>query len=77
VSPISTPRRSISASLWSVASFTVTPPTRTGSSTANGVIAPVRPTLTWISSSLVVCSSDGSLYAIAQRGAFAVLPSSA
>ena len=37
--------------------------------TANGVTRPVRPTLTWMSSSLVVTSSGGYLNAIAQRGA--------
>ena len=34
---------------------------RTGSSTANGVTAPVRPTLTWMSRSTVDCSSGGNL----------------
>ena len=61
VSPISTPLRTTSSALCSVAIEIVTPPTRTGSSTANGVTAPVRPTLTWMSRSLVVCSSAGNL----------------
>ena len=38
------PLRAISSSLWSVARETVTPPTCTGSSSATGVSAPVRPT---------------------------------
>ena len=46
VSPMSTPLRSTSSALCSVAIEIVTPPTRTGSSTAKGVTAPVRPTLT-------------------------------
>ena len=61
VSPMSTPLRSTSSALCSVAIEIVTPPTRTGSSTANGVTAPVRPTLTWMSLSRVVCSSAGNL----------------
>ena len=52
-----------------------TPATLTGSSTANGVTRPVRPTLTRMSSSLVVTSSGGYLKAIAQRGARLVDPS--
>ena len=39
-------RRATSCSLCSVAIWTVVPLSRTGSSTANGVTAPVRPTLT-------------------------------
>ena len=54
---------------------TVEPLTLTGSITANGVTRPVRPTFTRISSSRVVTSSGGYLYAIAQRGARLVLPS--
>ena len=72
---MSTPALDPSA-LWSVAIDTVTPPTRTGSSTAKGVTAPVRPTLTMMSLSRVVCSSAGNLYAIAHLGNFDVLPSS-
>ena len=37
------------------------PPTNTGSSTANGVVRPVRPTDTWMSRSTVVRSSGGNL----------------
>ncbi len=47
---------------------------KTGSSTATGVIAPVRPTLTRISRTRVLFSSGGYLKAIAQRGLRAVLP---
>ena len=66
---------STSRALWRVARATVEPATRTGSSTANGVTRPVRPTLTSIESSVVVTSSGGYLYAIAQRGARLVEPS--
>ena len=54
---------------------TVEPATTTGSMTPNGVTRPVRPTLTWMSSSLVLTSSGGYLKAIAQRGAREVEPS--
>ncbi len=47
--------------LWSVAIATVEPPTNTGSSTANGVVRPVRPTEIWMSRSSVVRSSGGNL----------------
>src|SRR6188768_3643433 len=43
-SPSRTSLRSRSSSLWSVASFTITPETWTGSSEANGTMWPVRPT---------------------------------
>ena len=69
-----TPRRATSYSLCRVACPTVTPPTRTGSSTANGVARPVRPMLTMMLLSLVLTSSGGYLYAIAQRGDFEVAP---
>ena len=65
-----------SSSLCSVAYVIVTPPTNTGSSTANGVTFPVRPVCTSIDRSIVVRSSGGNLYAIAQRGAWDVAPSS-
>ena len=54
----------------------MTPPTTTGSSTANGVTLPVRPVCTSIARSSVVRSSGGNLNAIAQRGACDVAPSS-
>ena len=75
VSPISTPLRSTSVALCRVAISTVDPATLTGSITPNGVTRPVRPTLTWMSSSLVLTSSGGYLNAIAQRGARLVEPS--
>ena len=53
---------------------TVEPATSTGSITPNGVTRPVRPTLTRMSSSLVLTSSGGYLKAIAQRGARDVEP---
>ena len=61
VSPISTPLRFTSLALCSVAMPTVEPETSTGSITPNGVTRPVRPTLTLMSSSLVVTSSGGYL----------------
>ena len=60
--------RLMSSSLCSVASETVTPPTTTGSSTAYGLSAPVRPTLMPIPISLVRAVVGGNLNAIAQRG---------
>ena len=75
VSPMSTPLRLTSDALCRVAWLTVDPATLTGSMKANGVTRPVRPTLTLMSSSLVVASSGGYLYAIAQRGARDVEPS--
>ena len=62
--------------LCNVAVETVTPPTKTGSSTANGVAEPAAPIETSISKSLVVCSSGGNLNAKAHLGAFAVAPNS-
>ena len=59
------PGRTSLAATWSwlcrVAIDTVDPPTNTGSSTANGVVRPVRPTEIWMSSSRVVRSSGGNL----------------
>src|ERR671923_856510 len=74
VSPLRTSLRLVSDSLWSVAYVIVTPPTTTGSRTANGVIFPVRPVWTSIDFSSAVRSSGGNLYAIAQRGAWLVAP---
>ena len=76
VSPLRTSLRWTSCSLWSVAYVTVTPPTDTGSRTANGVTLPVRPVCTSMSRSSAVRSSGGNLNAIAQRGACEVAPSS-
>ena len=50
------------------------PPSFTGSSTANGVAAPVRPTLTSMSCSDRRRLLAGNLNAIAQRGNFEVAP---
>jgi hypothetical protein len=49
------------SSLWSVALVTVEPPTKTGSSSANGVAFPVRPIETMMSWSRVTRSSGGNL----------------
>ena len=49
------------SSLWSVAMATVEPPTKTGAMTAKGVALPVLPIETWMSRSVVVRSSGGSL----------------
>jgi len=68
-------RRLTSSSLWSVAIEIVVPPRRTGVRTAYGVTAPVRPTLTLMSSSRVTACSVGNLNATAHRGNFAVWPS--
>ena len=68
--------RRTSSSLCSVAVVMVTPPTATGSSTANGVTLPVRPVCTSIFFSSAVRSSGGNLNAIAHRGACEVVPSS-
>ena len=51
--------RLMSSSLWSVAFETVTPPTCTGSSSAHGLSAPVRPTRMWILRSVVI-AVDGA-----------------
>ena len=64
----------MSSSLCSVARSTVTPPTNTGSSTANGVSTPVLPTLTSMLWSRVVAVVGANLKAIAQRGSCATLP---
>ncbi len=67
--------RARSSALCSVAIDTVDPATTTGSRTAYGVAAPVRPTLTWIALSRVVTRSAENLNAIAQRGNLLVEPS--
>jgi hypothetical protein len=54
----------------------VVPLSFTGSSTANGVAAPVRPMFTAIFTSFVRACSVGNLNAVAQRGNFAVCPRS-
>ena len=57
-----------------MARLTVTPPTWTGFNAATGVSAPVRPTLTKMSSMVVASSSAGNLYAMAQRGVCETAP---
>ena len=76
VSPIWMSLRFNSSSLCSVALVTVTPPTNTAFRRATGVIAPVRPTCTVMSSTIVIASCAGYLWAIAQRGARETKPSS-
>ena len=76
VSPIRISLRRNSSSLCKVALVTVTPPTNTALSRATGVMAPVRPTCTVMSSITVLASSAGYLWAIAQRGARDTKPSS-
>ena len=61
VSPMSTPLRRTSSALCRVARSTVDPATTTGVITPNGVTRPVRPTLTWMSRSVVLTSSGGYL----------------
>ena len=67
--------RRTSDALCRVAISTVDPLTKIGSITPKGVTRPVRPTLTRMSSSLVVTSSGGYLNAMAHRGAREVDPS--
>ncbi len=65
----------MSSSLCSVASFTVTPVTWTGSSSANGTMWPVRPTFHWTWRSIVVAVIGGNFQAIAPRGSRPTTPS--
>ena len=67
-SPTRRSLRARSSSLWSVASFTVTPPTWTGSSIANGCRSPNLPTFHMMSRSVVTVVVGGNFQAIAQRG---------
>ncbi|OPZ88976.1 MAG: hypothetical protein BWY73_01590 [candidate division TA06 bacterium ADurb.Bin417] len=60
-SPIRTPSRRISSWLCSEARLTVVPASRTGSSTATGVIVPSRPTWDRMSRIRVVACSAGNL----------------
>ena len=76
VSPTCTFKRSISSMLCRVEWLTVTPPTGTGSRSATGVSVPVRPTCTRMFRTRVAACWAAYLYATAQRGALAVLPSS-
>ena len=61
--------------MWSVASFTVTPDTCTGSSCANGIMWPVRPTFQATRSSTVVAVLGANFQAIAPRGSRPTTPS--
>ncbi len=68
--------RARSSSLCRVAVETVTPPTCTGSSIANGSSRPVRPTFQTTRFRVVVAVIGGNFHAIAQRGSRPVTPSS-
>ena len=61
LSPIIRPLRARSSWLWRVARRTVAPPTDTGSSSANGTSAPVRPTLTMMLLSVVTAVVGANL----------------
>ena len=61
VSPIIRPLRATSSWLWRVARRTVAPPTETGSSSAKGTSAPVRPTLTMMLLSFVIAVVGANL----------------
>jgi hypothetical protein len=74
VSPIRMSLRLISSSLWRVQRLTVVPDSWTGSRTATGVRAPVRPTWTMMSLRRVVAWRAGNLNEIAQRGDLEVEP---
>ena len=74
-SPTRMSLRARSSSLCSVASFTVTPPTCTGSSTANGCRSPNLPTFHSMSCSVVTFVVGGNFQAIAQRGSRPTTPS--
>ena len=63
------------SALWSDARDTLDPASSTGSSTATGVSAPVRPTCTTMSRSLVFARSAANLKASAHFGNFEVMPS--
>src|SRR5689334_10253719 len=75
-SPSRTSLRARSSSLWRVAVETVTPPTWTGSSIANGTRCPVRPTFQTTFFIVVVAVVGGNFQAIAQRGSRPTTPSS-
>ncbi len=75
-SPSRTSLRARSSSLCRVAVETVTPPTWTGSSIANGIRCPVRPTFQTILLSFVVAVVGGNFQAIAQRGSRPTTPRS-
>ena len=74
-SPGRTSLRARSSSLCSVAAFTVTPPTCTGSSAANGCRSPNLPTFQLIAFSRVTAVVGGNFQAIAHRGSRPTTPS--
>ena len=73
-SPSRTSLRFRSSSLCSVASFTVTPDTCTGSRFANGTMWPVRPTFHITLFSVVVAVIGANFHAIAPRGSRPTTP---
>ena len=74
VSPIRMSFRRSSSSLCKVARLIVLPARNTGSNSATGVSAPVRPTWIVMAFSRVSACSAAYLKAMAQRGAFDVNP---
>ena len=76
VSPRRTSSRAISSALCKLACCTVVPATTTGSNTATGVAAPVRPIDMTMSRTIVVACSAAYLYATAPRGFLPTSPSS-
>ena len=74
-SPGRTSLRARSSSLCSVAALTVTPPTWTGSSAANGCRSPNLPTFQLIAFRRVTAVVGGNFQAIAQRGSRPTTPS--
>ena len=66
--------RTMSSSLCSVASLTVTPPTWTGSSSANGCMSPNLPTFHCTPFRRVIAVVGGNFQAIAQRGSRPTTP---
>ena len=61
--------------MWSVASFTVTPDTCTGSRLANGIMWPVRPTFHITDRRVVVAVIGANFQAMAPRGSRPTTPS--
>ena len=76
VSPMCRSSSAMRSALCSVARLTLVPARATGSNSATGVTAPVRPTCTVTRSRRLGASSAGNFSAIAQRGAFWVNPAS-
>ena len=76
VSPRCRSSSAMRSALCRVARLTLVPARATGSNSATGVTAPVRPTCTTSFSSLLGASSAGYFRAMAQRGAFWVVPAS-